>query len=81
MLLVWLVAAALCFAIGQVFNFVISTHICYGTHGKIDGTLFETLFTLLSVVMVWTFWSSITEDDWPSIAPNDQQYMSENTTY
>ncbi|TVY51891.1 Chitin synthase export chaperone [Lachnellula cervina] len=63
--MIYLAAAALLFAIGQIFNYVVSIHICNGTHGKIDGALFETLFTLLSVVMVWTFWSSITEDDWP----------------
>lgn len=62
---VYLVAAGLLFAIGQIFQFVISVHICTGTDGKINGGLFETLFTLLSVVMIWVFWSSITEDDWP----------------
>jgi len=44
---------------------VISVHICNPTNGKVDGALFETLFTLLSVVGVFVFWSSITEDDWP----------------
>lgn len=63
--MIYLVAAALLFAIGQVFNYVVSTHICNGTNGKIDGSMFQTLFTLLSVVAVWIFWSSITEDDWP----------------
>lgn len=63
--MIYLVAAALLFAIGQVFNYAISKYICDGTSGKIDGSLFETLFTLLSVVAVWIFWSSITEDDWP----------------
>jgi hypothetical protein len=60
-----LIVAALLFAIGQVFDFVISRYICNGTSGKIDGSMFETLFTLLSVVTIWFFWSSITEDDWP----------------
>jgi Chitin synthase export chaperone len=60
-----LTLAALLFALGQIFNYVISKHICSGTNGKIDGTMFETLFTLLSVVTIWYFWSSITEDDWP----------------
>jgi len=64
-----------------VFDFVISTHICQGTSGKIDGALFETLFTLLAVVMVWMFWSSITEDDWPDMGHNDQQYMSDTAAY
>ena len=63
--MVYLVAAALLFAIGQVFMYVVSRHICEGTNGKLNGTLFETLFTLLSVVAIFVFWSSITEDDWP----------------
>ena len=63
--MLYLGAAALLFAIGQIFDYVVSVHICSGANGKIDGALFETLFTLLSVVAVWIFWSSITEDDWP----------------
>jgi hypothetical protein len=63
--MIYLSAAAVLFAIGQVFNYAVSKYICEGTDGKIDGSLFETLFTLLSVVAVWVFWSSITEDDWP----------------
>ena len=62
----YLAGAVLLFAIGQIFQYVISTHICNGANGKIDGSLFETLFTLLSVVAIWYFWSSITEDDWPT---------------
>ncbi|KAI4599243.1 hypothetical protein KJ359_002202 [Pestalotiopsis sp. 9143b] len=64
----YLAAAAVLFALGQIFNYTISPYICNGTSGKIDGALFETLFTLLSVIMVWVFWSSITEDDWPIAA-------------
>lgn len=67
---IYLGAAAVLFAIGQIFNYVVSVHICKGTHGKIDGALFETLFTLLAVVTVWIFWSSITEDDWPMPVAN-----------
>ncbi|OHF00323.1 chitin synthase export chaperone [Colletotrichum orchidophilum] len=63
--MIYLTAALLLFAIGQIFNYVVSSHICTGTDGAIDGALFETLFTLLAVVAVWVFWSSITEDDWP----------------
>jgi hypothetical protein len=63
--MIYLTAAAVLFAVGQVFQYVVSKYICDGTDGKIDGALFQTLFTLLSVVMVWVFWSSITEDDWP----------------
>ncbi|MCJ1483015.1 hypothetical protein MMC06_003181 [Schaereria dolodes] len=63
--MLYLLAAALLFAIGQIFQYVISVHICRATSGKINGALFETLFTLLSVIMIFVFWSSITEDDWP----------------
>ncbi|KAF2264260.1 hypothetical protein CC78DRAFT_245911 [Lojkania enalia] len=63
--MLYLIGAALLFAIGQIFQYVISVHICNGTDGNINGGLFETLFTLLAVVMIWVFWSSITEDDWP----------------
>ncbi|KAK6528681.1 hypothetical protein TWF694_003925 [Orbilia ellipsospora] len=56
--------AALLFAVGQIFTFVISVHLCSASHGKIDGSLFETLFTLLAVITLWAFWSSITEDTW-----------------
>ncbi|KZF20605.1 hypothetical protein L228DRAFT_269908 [Xylona heveae TC161] len=63
--MLYLIAATLLFAVGQIFQYVISTHICRGTHGKINGALFETFFTLCAVVMLWVFWSSITEDDWP----------------
>lgn len=63
--MIYLAIAALLFALGQIFNYVVSKYICDGTSGKIDGAMFETLFTLLSVVTIWFFWSSITEDDWP----------------
>lgn len=68
--MIYLTLAAVLFALGQIFNYAISSHICNGTSGKIDGALFETLFTLLSVVMIWIFWSSITEDDWPMTVGN-----------
>ncbi|KAI6249293.1 Chitin synthase export chaperone [Erysiphe necator] len=64
--MIYLTSAAILFTIGQVFNYVVSIHICEGSSGKLNGAFFETLFTLTSVVMVWVFWSSITEDDWPT---------------
>ncbi|KAM0264673.1 hypothetical protein ACHAQJ_000497 [Trichoderma viride] len=76
--MLYLTASALLFAIGQVFNYVISKYICNGTNGKIDGALFETLFTLLAVLMLWVFWSSITEDDWPM--PATESYTSPGYT-
>lgn len=67
--IVYLFGAALLFAIGQIFQYIISVHICRATDGKANGALFETFFTLLSVVTIWEFWSSITEDDWPLPTP------------
>lgn len=63
--MLYLASAALLFTIGQIFEYIVSVHICNGSNGKINGAFFETIFTLLSVIMVWVFWSSITEDDWP----------------
>ena len=68
--MLYLVAAAVTFVLGQIFNFIVSPYICNGTSGAIDGALFQTLFTLVSVVLVWLFWSSITEDDWPMDSVN-----------
>ena len=68
---VLLTGAALLFAIGQVFDFVISVHLCNATNSRIDGSLFQTLFTLLSVVMLWFFWLSITEAVWLEEEPLD----------
>lgn len=67
--IVYLFGAALLFAVGQIFQYIISVHICTASDGKVNGALFETLFTLLSVVTIWAFWSSITEDDWPLPTP------------
>lgn len=62
--LIYLCGAALLFALGQIFNYLVSVHICNGTNGNINGAFFQTFFTLLSVVAIWTFWASITEGDW-----------------
>jgi len=71
---VYLAGAGLLFAIGQIFQFVISVHLCTSTDGKINGGLFETLFNLLAVIMIWIFWSSITEDDWPTPGSASETY-------
>ncbi|KAI7111111.1 hypothetical protein D0869_16279 [Hortaea werneckii] len=70
----YLIGGTLSFALGQIFQYVISVHICHGTNGKINGGLFETFFTLIAVVLIWIFWSSITEDDWPMPAPDGSTY-------
>jgi hypothetical protein len=48
----------------MVFDFAVSYEICKHTKGKIDGTMFSTLFTIPAVALLWLFWNSITEDDW-----------------
>lgn len=60
-----LTLSALAFAVGQIFNFVVSVHICKGTKGAIDGSMFETLFVLISVCLLWWFWVSIVEGEYP----------------
>jgi len=72
--MIYLTGAAVLFALGQIFTYVVSPYICNGTVGKIDGSMFETLFNLLAVVTVWIFWSSITEDDWPAPVNNVANY-------
>ncbi|VUC27181.1 unnamed protein product [Clonostachys rosea] len=57
--MLYLSIAAVLFAIGQVFNYIASGYICDGTGGKVDGALFQTFFTLLSVIMIWIFWTSL----------------------
>ncbi|KAK9465366.1 chitin synthase III catalytic subunit [Lipomyces arxii] len=59
-----LIITFLFFVIGQIFEFVVSRYICNETNGKIDGSLFACIFTLLSFCTLWAFWESITEDEW-----------------
>jgi len=72
--LIMLSASALSFAVGQIFNFVVGVHICHGTKGAIDGSLFETLFTLISVLLLWWFWISIVEGEYPESEVQSQTY-------
>ncbi|KAJ8098255.1 chitin synthase III catalytic subunit [Lipomyces tetrasporus] len=72
-----LIITFLLFVIGQIFEFVISRYICSPTSGKIDGSLFACLFTLLSFGVLWAFWESITEDEWVGQAPGWEAEMRE----
>ncbi|KAG4304693.1 hypothetical protein PORY_001746 [Pneumocystis oryctolagi] len=62
--LLLLSGSLLSFTIGQIFNFVISKYICRSTGGKINGSFIETFFVLISMILLFKFWDSITEDDW-----------------
>ena len=77
----YLILAALSYIIAKLFQFVISTHICNSTDGKIDGALFETLFTLLAVAAVWQLWNEITEDDWQEAMPGSTYPGTNGSTH
>jgi len=51
------------FAIAQVLLFAFSTNICNAIKHYIDGLFFFTLCMLLSVMMVYKYWDSITKED------------------
>ncbi|KAG0203957.1 Chitin synthase, class 7 [Mortierella sp. GBA43] len=51
------------FATGQVILYVFSLQICNFAKHYIDGLFFGTIATLLSVMMVYKYWDSITKED------------------
>lgn len=51
------------FATGQVVLYVFSLDICDTAKHYIDGLFFGTVATLLSVMMVYKYWDSITKED------------------
>ncbi|KAG0237096.1 Chitin synthase, class 7 [Actinomortierella wolfii] len=51
------------FATGQVILYVFSVDICNFAKHYIDGLFFGTIATLLSVMMVYKYWDSITKED------------------
>ncbi|KXS13234.1 hypothetical protein M427DRAFT_58786 [Gonapodya prolifera JEL478] len=51
------------FVIALLFQFVLSPTVCNGTQHYIDGYFFGALFSLLSIMMVYKFWDSITKED------------------
>ncbi|KAI9322146.1 chitin synthase III catalytic subunit-domain-containing protein [Dichotomocladium elegans] len=48
---------------GQVLMYVFSVIICDNVKHYIDGAFFNTVCTLLSVMMVYKYWDSITKED------------------
>lgn len=51
------------FLTGKVFDFIIPVQICVMAEHYIDGTFFGTVCSLLSVMMVYKYWDSITRED------------------
>ncbi|KAJ1988732.1 Chitin synthase, class 7 [Dimargaris cristalligena] len=55
--------AAIFFIIGQVITNIFSAQICEAIKHYLDGMFFGTMCTLLSVMMVYKYWDSITKED------------------
>ncbi|PVU84665.1 hypothetical protein BB560_007294 [Smittium megazygosporum] len=51
------------FVIGQVIQFTLSNSICVAIKHYVDGLFFTTICTLLSVMMIYKYWDSITKED------------------
>ncbi|KAF8232992.1 hypothetical protein L208DRAFT_1423012 [Tricholoma matsutake] len=58
-----IVFGAAFFAVAQVLLFAFSTTICDAIKHYIDGLFFFTLCMLLSVMMIYKYWDSITKED------------------
>ncbi|OMJ17924.1 Chitin synthase export chaperone [Smittium culicis] len=55
--------AVLFFAAGQVIQLFLSSKICNVIKHYVDGLFFGTICTLLSVMMIYKYWDSITKED------------------
>jgi hypothetical protein len=55
--------AATFFAIGQVLMYVFSVVICDNTKHYVDGMFFGAICNLLTVMMIYKYWDSITKED------------------
>ena len=51
------------FVLGQVCSYVLSGSICEISKHYIDGWFFATVSSLISVMIVYKYWDSITKDD------------------
>ncbi|KAJ1964619.1 hypothetical protein IWQ62_002884 [Dispira parvispora] len=59
----YLYSAALSFTVGQIFLLVLSDPLCRASENVVDGSLFSTLFTTASLVLLCFYWSAITLDE------------------
>ncbi|KAI7907129.1 chitin synthase III catalytic subunit [Cokeromyces recurvatus] len=55
--------AAAFYAIGQVLMYVFSVAICDNTKHYVDGMFFGVICNLLTVMMIYKYWDSITKED------------------
>jgi hypothetical protein len=57
--------ALVTFAVSQLILFGGASHkIAVGTQGRINGSMFSIIFDLISVSLVYRFWSTIIDDTW-----------------
>ncbi|ORX88504.1 hypothetical protein K493DRAFT_77729 [Basidiobolus meristosporus CBS 931.73] len=62
--LLYLIIALVAFVGAHVVFFLLNKTIYDGTRHYIDSTMFGSLLILISVGLVFKYWSSITEDEW-----------------
>ncbi|KAI9138069.1 chitin synthase III catalytic subunit [Paraphysoderma sedebokerense] len=65
------------FVTGQIFVHVFSISICNTSKHYIDGMFFGVTFTLLSVMMVYKYWDSITKEDLEFVVPTNKMTFLE----
>jgi len=63
------------FVCGQIFVGVFSTSLCNAAKHYIDGMFFGVTFTLLSVMMVYKYWDSITKEDLEFVVPTNRMSL------
>jgi hypothetical protein len=51
------------FALGQVIEYIFSKSVCELTKHYVDGLFFGTICSLISVMIIYKYWNSITRDD------------------
>lgn len=51
------------FTVGQVLMYVFSVFICDSTKHYVDGLFFGAICNLLTVMMIYKYWDSITKED------------------
>ncbi|KAI7832658.1 hypothetical protein BC939DRAFT_509132 [Gamsiella multidivaricata] len=62
------VIALMSFAVGQILLFGASSKIAETARSRVSGSVFSTIFDLLSMALLYKFWHSITDDSWGDYA-------------
>ncbi|EJD02533.1 uncharacterized protein FOMMEDRAFT_141532 [Fomitiporia mediterranea MF3/22] len=62
--MLYYIAAAVCFVLGQLAWFLLGKVICRNTSAKIDGSFIATILETAAVGAIFLGWKSITEESW-----------------